>query len=701
MANIQPKHKPVIQKGNGYIYVPATFAQEHTVSNFHEVCAEEALERIHPIEYVPGKRVLMFDTETYAYFKNSHDVPANVVRRWVGSGKQATPQDFPFCISLCDGSDSYVVYDTKDNGFKEFKKLAPLFEDPSIEKCAHNAKFDMHMIANIDMRIIGRIHDTVVLTKLTNENRLSFKLRDLASHKKGGVVKFEYMVDAYKQMNKVHDYRMIPRELMTQYTCADTWNDSLIFLDEIKKLAPDGLEDLYENELQLMIVLYAMERYGMPTDPDYEKPLKEDLLKVTNEAEKAVYDEAGKLFNINSGKQLFEVLMSLGVNRNWISFTDKGNPVLDKDALASLADGHDVSIVKKILEYRKNEKLLNTYAMGIYDQHDANYRVHGSINQTEATTGRMSITKPALQTLPKKDKRIRSAFTPECGHKLWFLDLDQVEYRLFAHYAKAKGLLEAIANGYDVHAATAAIIFHVPLDELVNGMKEQEDLKTKVKTLTDEVEIKKLNERIDELQKYTDMRSKGKTINFALIYGVGIGHLQELLHCTESEAVDLKATYFVGIPEAKPFIQTVEYVIKARGYVKNWFGRRRRLDADDCYKAPNALIQGCAADYIKHKMVMMFKYIMYNNLKMRMLNVVHDENIIDCPPEEEHLMPELRWLQSDFDTFRCPITAGAEYGEHDWGHKTEVDIGFRKPEDMGFLNYDIYNGKVFDIYKEV
>lgn len=253
----------------------------------------------------------------------------------------------------------------------------------------------MHMFANAGLRIIGRVHDTVVLTKLANENRTSFQLRDLAAKKKGGIVKFEYMVDNYKQMNKVRDYRHIPRELLTQYANADVWNCFVVFVDEYQKLIADELVELYDRECELMIALYAMERYGMRTDPDYEKPLKEDLQKLTDDAERLIYAEAGKMFNINSGKQLFEVLMSLGVNKSWIKFTDKGNPTLDKDALQRLAEKHEVSIVKNILEFRKYEKLLGTYAVGIYDQKDAEGRVHGGINQTEATTGRMSITKPA------------------------------------------------------------------------------------------------------------------------------------------------------------------------------------------------------------------------------------------------------------------------------------------------------------------
>ena len=190
-----------------------------------------------------------------------------------------------------------------------------------------------------------------------------------------------------------------------------------------------------------------------------------------------------------------------------IKKTDKGNPKLDKDALANLAEVHDVSIVKKILEYRKYEKLLSTYANGIYDQRDAENRVHGSINQTEATTGRMSITKPALQTLPKKDKRIRRIFLPDDNHELWFMDLDQVEYRLFAHYAKIPGLIESIKNGYDVHAATAALLFNKDVNELIEKVHKGDD-------------------------EASSLRSRAKTINFALIYGVGQDHLAEMLKCT-------------------------------------------------------------------------------------------------------------------------------------------------------------------------
>lgn len=670
--SIQPKKKPVIQKGNGYVYNPATFAKEFKQPNFFTVdTAEELLERVKPFEFI-DRKFITFDTETSAYFKNSQMLPKHIVRRWVGTGKSATPQDYPFCISICDGKNSFTLYDGPENDFAQIKGLAPLLEDRSIEKIAHNTKYDMCMLANAGVKIVGRLHDTVVLTKLTDENRRSYALRDLAARYKGGITVFEYMVDNYKQMNKVNDYRQIPRELLSEYANADVWNAFLAFTNEYPLLERDELVDLYNNEMELMIALYSMERRGMKVDNSYEQPLKEELQQRCDEAERAIYEEAGSMFNVNSTKQLYDVLIRLGTNPSLIGTTDKGNPKLDKDVLNTLAEVHDVSIVKKILEFRKYDKLLTTYATGIYDQRDSVDHVHGSINQTEATTGRMSITKPALQTLPKRDKSIRKAFIPDDNYTLWFFDLDQVEYRLFAHYAKIPSLLKQIANGYDVHAATAATLFGKDLDELV----------------------KKVHEGDDEA---TALRSRAKTLNFALIYGMGNQALANDLKVSLTEATDIKSRYFGTMPEARVFLETVQSVIKMRGFVKNFYGRRRRLDPDDCYKAPNALIQGCAADYIKHKIVDMYKYIMYNNLKTHMINVVHDEVVINFHNDESEHVPVLRWLMSDFATFRCPITAGAEYGTPSWGQKVEADTGFKEPENFDFLEYDVFNGDVFSI----
>jgi len=668
MATIKSKRKSVIKKGAGYVYIPETFAKTHAVSNFYEVdSAEEMLERVKPFAF-RDKHLIVFDTETYATSLASTYMPKSIVRRWVGKGKKAHPQDFPFCISICDGINAYSLYDTLDNKFRKFKALAPLFEDRSIDKIAHNVKFDMHQLANIGMKIRGMIHDTVVIAKLANENRPSFTLRDLAMWIKGGIVKFEYMVDNYKAMNKVTDYRQIPKELLTQYANADVWNAFLEFMDDYEILERDDLMELYNNEMALTIALWAEERFGMRVDPMYEKPLKDDLQQLTDEAEDAVYSEAGTIFNANSGKQLYNVLLKLGVNRDLISMTEKGNPCLDKNALSKLADKHKVPVVQKILEHRKYEKLLNTYAVGIYSQRDSRDRVHGSINQTEATTGRMSITKPALQTLPKKDKRIRRAFVPADDFGLCFMDLDQIEYRLFAHYAKAIGLIEAIKSGHDVHQATGAIIYNI------------------------------LYDLVTEVQ-----RTKAKTVNFSLIYGQGDEASADSLKMTIAEARAFKEHYFAMIPEARPFIQMVQRITRTRGYIMNRYKRRRRLTHDEVYKATNALIQGCAADYIKHKIVLIYKFLAANNYRTRMINCVHDELVVEYHFDEKHLLPKVRYLMSDFETFRVPITAGVEYGNPSWGEKVLADdVGFVEPtqEELTNMNsFDIFDGSVFDIVK--
>ena len=634
---IQRKRKTVIKKGHGHSYNEETFVEEHAVEKFKETDdPKEILQNVSPFAF-RGKKYLVIDTETYPTELNDHEVPESMVRRWVGTGKTGKPQDFPFCMSICDGKVAYSIYDTLDNGFKKFKALAPLLEDPEIHKIFHNAKFDMHMVKNIGAKLRGKIHDTVVISKLVNENRNSFELKKLAEPIEGSIVKFEYMVDSFKKTHKIADYRHIPKTLLTQYANADVWNTYLVFMDEYPKM-DEELEALYEHELELMMCLWEMERVGIKADKDYETALKTDLQKLADEAEEKIYEQAGRMFNINSSPQLYKVLVDNGLDHTLIKKTDKGNPSLNKKSLDVLANKHGVEIVKDILTYRKYEKLLTTYATGIYAQRDASWRVHGNVNQTEATTGRMSITKPALQTLPKKDTRIRSIFIPEDDYEMYFMDLDQIEYRIFAHYAKAIDLIDAIKKGYDVHQATASIIFNQEYDKV-------ED----------------------------EQRVKAKTINFSLIYGQGDSATANALGVSVGDAMDFKRKYFMQIPEAEPFIRQVHRVTRTRGYIKNLYGRKRNLDHNEVYKAPNALIQGCAADYLKSKIVLIYKYLKAVKAKSRMLLIVHDEVVFEIHKNELYLLPKLKRLLSDYETFRVPITAGIEKGTPSWGSKEEQE----------------------------
>ncbi len=663
---IKAKAAPVIKTGNNLSYDPKTFA-EKVPENFYNLFEidDSFIATIVPFTtaLLPGRKFITFDTETTVKYESSAAVPLGKVRRWVGSGKSATPQDIPFVISICDANNCYTIWDSEENSWQNFRKLRPLFEDPSVEMIAHNWKFDAHMIHNIGMKIVGKVHDTVVMAKLANENRNSFTLLDLA-HWKGGIRTFEDMLGSYKALHKVTNYKHFPPDLLGAYANADVFNCKVVFLDELKKLVADELLDLYDTEMELMIALYAMERHGMKVDAEYEKPLKEDLCKIVAESEQAVYDEVGYMFNMNSGKQLHQALVATGVDESQFHYTAKGNVKLDKKELERL-EAEGVTLIEKLLVFRKNEKLLNTYAVGIYAQADSELLVHGGINQTEATTGRMSVTKPALQTLPKRDRRIRSCFVPRSSDSsLVFMDLDQVEFRIMAHYAKAEALIQSIKDGFDVHAGTAAVIFNKPIEDIT----EEE-------------------------------RSKAKTMNFALVYGQGDELTAQTLRVPLHEARDFKARYFAAIPELKPFVSTVHQVTKMRGYVKNFYGRRRRLKNDEYYKAPNALIQGCAADYIKSKIVAIYKYIQTAGIYIKMLMPVHDEVVFEFNNDYLDYVPYIRWILSEFDAFRVPITAGVEFGNTSWGQKVEPeqDPGFSKPSSLDFLKYNVFDGRVFDL----
>lgn len=597
------------------------------------------------------RKFVFFDTETFPYYETSQDVPPERVRRWVGSGKNAVPQDLPFVISIGNGEENWTLRGDPET----LHRLRPIFEDETIEKVAHNIKFDMHMLENIGIVVNGRLHDTLVLAKIINENRKTFALKEVAAEH-GGITKYEDTVDHYKRAHRVKRYDKLPEILLGSYANADIYNCYLVFINEYPALDNEQLNDVYDTECACIRPLYQMERVGMQLDPDYEQPLKAELQAIADQMENEIYEAVGHTFNLNSTKQLYEALLATGVDDSWIPKTDKGNPSLDKKAMDRLAGFYHVDLVSKVLEYRKATKLLVTYAYGIYEQRDAANRIHANINQCEATTGRMSITKPAMQTIPRDDKHIKRAVIPGEGNFLVYIDYSQVEYRIYAHYMKSEHLIDLINKDYDVHAATAALLAREPVDDFVKKLHDgDKDAKAQ--------------------------RQRAKTINFALLYGVGVGHLSELLHTSYEEAARIKTEYFAAIPEANQFINKVQQLIIQRGWIRNFYGRRRRLSSSECYKGPNALIQGCAADVVKHRLVVLWNYIQKHNLDTKLINIVHDEVQLQVPEYElEHVPMFLNCLQ-ETESFRTFIKADVEMSNTSWADKKGVDIsGWQKQE---------------------
>ena len=636
IASIKKKKQPVIKAGYSYHYDPATYNELHKVPNWHYVYNTKEL-----VDNLRGKvNILVLDTETKSLGCSTKEVPPGVVRRYV----KKKAQDVPFGISLSDGIDSWYTE-------SDFLALKELIEDPRIDKELHNAKFDYHQLMNLGMEIKGKIWDSLVILKLLNENLDSYALKDLAQRNIDKEAnKWEIMKDNWLRDNKTTDWTKVPKELMGDYGAGDTWWVSRLLFGKRELLKEYNLEQLYDTESKLIYVLARMERRGFMVDRPYLETLVPAFEADIDAAKNNLYAKVGNIFNANSSQQLYKIFLEQGVDKSAIAMSEAGNPVLDKFAMEALAEQYPIA--NEILEVRRTEKLLGTYIVGVLTMLDYEDRVHGNWNQTEATTGRMSATEPNLQNLPKKDKRIRSAYIPRPGFILMFFDLDQVEYRLFAHYSRAQGLIAAIKAGKDVHTATAALIFHIPYDKVTE-----------------------------------EQRSTAKTMNFALIYGQGDAHTARSLKLDIDEARCFKRGYFADIPEAKPFLATVEDNIKRKGYVRNFFGRRRHLSKDEAYKGPNALIQGCAADFIKRQMVSVDNYLVDNDYESGLVNIVHDELILEVKIEEvEIVAPKIKELIDDYTTFRVPITCGCEFSLLSWGKKLDYDLSLPYEDNAKIFN---------------
>ena len=397
--SIRKKNSNIVAK-DVVNYDPDTFEQYRKV-NFREVPAEYVLANIKPMEFdfLPGRRFISWDTETYATMFPSNRMPSNVVRRFIKKqgSSDYIPNDFPFCISICDGINAFVVYDTLENQFQEFKKLEELFMDMSVEKIGHNTGFDRHMIANARVNIRGRQHDTYFLVKTAAADRIAYDLFGIAKELDDGVVEFETMLKQYKTRHKVTDYRQFPRDLMTQYTCADVWNTIYAFKEYYPLIITQNQIPIYDLENSMLVVSYAMERIGFMVDGTYEHELISELEKEATDAENDIYATAGCTFNINSGKQVAAVLDDLGYGHLVSYNKDTGNPKLDKDEKARL-ESLGVPLITKMNIFMNATKLLNTFARKLYEMRDAAYMVHPNFNTSEAKTGRFSISAPSCFT---------------------------------------------------------------------------------------------------------------------------------------------------------------------------------------------------------------------------------------------------------------------------------------------------------------
>ncbi len=371
--------------------------------------------------------------------------------------------------------------------------------------------------------------------------------------------------------------------------------------------------------MPLSLVLYDMEREGVMVRPEELKAYGESLAGKISELEQTIYKLADTEFNINSPKQLgeilFEKLQIPGGKKTKNGYSTAA------DVLEKLAP--DYPLVAAVLEYRGLAKLKSTYADGLAAFIDENNRIHSNFNQTITATGRISSTEPNLQNIPMRmelGRLIRKVFVPKEGCLFMDADYSQIELRVLAHMSGDEQLIEAYKMDEDIHRITAAKVFHTPFEE------------------------------VTDLQ-----RRNAKAVNFGIVYGISSFGLSQDLSITRKEAAEYIEQYFNTYPKVKEFLNRLVSEAKEKGYAVTMFGRRRpvpELSSSNFMQrsfgeriAMNSPIQGTAADIIKIAMIQVFKKLKENNLKSKLILQVHDELLLEVFPEEEEIVREILTTQ--------------------------------------------------------
>lgn len=490
------------------------------------------------------------------------------------------------------------------NEFKDF------FENEEIEKIGQNLKFDLLMLSMYDIRLKGKMFDTMIAHYLL-QPELRHGMDYLAEvYLKYRTIHYEDLVGA-KGKNQV-DIRSVDIERLKDYAAEDadvTYQLKLILEKELKN---NGLEKLfYDVEMPLMRVLAMMEKTGVRIDSEALRQSSDILTSEMLKIEKEIYDMAGIEFNISSAKQVGEVLFVRLKIDDKAKKTKSGQYSTSEDVLEKLRSKHP--IVGKILDYRGIKKLLNTYIDALPQLiNPMTGKIHTSYNQTVTSTGRLSSSNPNLQNIPIRDsqgKEIRKAFIPDENCIFLSADYSQIELRIMAHLSGDQNMIDAFNSGYDIHTATAAKIYKIPLDEVTS-----------------------------------DMRRKAKTANFGIIYGISVFGLADRLNIPRSEAKELIEGYFETYSSVKNYMDEAIQKAKAAGYVETLLGRKRFLPDINSQNsvvrgyaernAINAPIQGTAADIIKIAMVHIDQRFEKENIKTQMIMQVHDELNFTVPQDE-------------------------------------------------------------------
>ncbi|MBT3186758.1 DNA polymerase I [Candidatus Thioglobus sp.] len=483
--------------------------------------------------------------------------------------------------------------------------LKPILQDESINKVGQNLKYDAHVLANYQIDLNGISDDTMVKSYVLNSVATRHNMDDLSMHYLNHQT--IHFSDVAGKGKKQITFNQVGLEAAFPYACED-----VIVTHELNKVLDEDivqypkLVKLYQVlEMPLIKVLLRMERNGVEIDAGLLNAQQLDVVKQMNEIQSQAFELAGDAFNLESPKQIQQILFSEeGLGLEAKKKTPKGAPSTNEEALKLL----DHPLVDLILSYRTLTKLNSTYLEALPKQIDLNTkRLHTSYHQAVTATGRLSSSNPNLQNIPIRTElgaRIRGAFIAGKGNVIIAADYSQIELRIMAHISQDKSLIEAFNNDVDVHSATASMMFNVPIEE-VNK----------------------------------DHRRNAKAINFGLIYGMSAFGLAKQINVSRTEAKQYIDAYFENYPGVLNYMDNIREAAKVQGYVETIMGRRlylpqinaknKMLQQHALRTAINAPMQGSSADIIKKAMLDVHEWIGDGNDEIKMIMQVHDELVFE------------------------------------------------------------------------
>ena len=522
------------------------------------------------------------------------------------------------------------------------QEFRPFFENKEIEKIGHNLKYDLKVLLKNQIIVEGPLFDTMIAHYLINpdmRHNMNILAETYLNYKPQSITE----LIGKKGKNQI-SMREVDLVKQTEYSVEDadiTFQLKHYFQRELSNANTLSLYD--KVELPLVKVLASMESEGINLDTHFLKELSKTLFSDIKILEKNIFEEAGENFNLASPKQLGVILFDKLKLVEKPKKTKTGQYSTAEDILSFLAKTHP--IVAKILEWRSLQKLQTTYVLALPEEINPDTgRIHTTYNQAVASTGRLSSNKPNLQNIPirtLKGQEIRKAFIPkDNNHLLMAADYSQIELRIIAALSKDPSMIKAFQNNEDIHAATAAKVFEVPL--------------TKVSR---------------------EQRGNAKTINFGIIYGVSAFGLSQQTNLNRTESKELIDTYYKTYPKLKEYISKQVDFAREHGYVETVLGRRRYLKDINSQNsivrgsaernAINAPIQGSAADIIKLAMIKIHQKINEENWQSKMLLQVHDELVFDVLKSEKNDFEKMvkNCMECAFD-IGLPLVVDIGFGEN-------------------------------------